>query len=153
MTLMTRAERKLRKNRGDSYVDSRGNLIPARGMKPLLDTCRKSCKTKFDDNYRQSLFNTFWKLKDYSAKVLFICKLINVCEKKYDRRRNLDHPSRRQFTYQYHLNTNEEMCKICFCNTFDVSQHFIKLAIQKSMGNLIPTDNRGAHNKKKSKKN
>uniref|UniRef100_A0A8D8LSE0 Uncharacterized protein n=1 Tax=Cacopsylla melanoneura TaxID=428564 RepID=A0A8D8LSE0_9HEMI len=79
---MTYSERKLRKNRGDSYVDSRGNLIPARRMKLLLDSCRNSCKTKFDDNYRQSLFNTFWKLKDYSAKVLFICKLINVCEKK-----------------------------------------------------------------------
>ncbi|KAL1451999.1 hypothetical protein WDU94_006319 [Cyamophila willieti] len=143
MTLMTRSEIKHRRNQGESYVDSRGNLIPPKQLKPLLDNCRCNCKHKFDNDYRQSLFDTFWNLPDYSSKALFICKLINVCEKKRERRRSYDGPSRRQFTYKYHLNTNEEICLKCFSNTFDVTQQFIRLVIKKSMSTLVPTDNRG----------
>lgn len=144
-----RSEMKKRRDRGQEYFDYKGNFKPARRMKPCLDKCKRNCKNKHDDAYRQRLFDDFWSLKDYSLKCLFITKLIDVSETKRTRRRcNDGSPSPRQFTFRYNLGTNKEICLKCFLSTFDLHRGFLHSAIQKSFRSELPTDNRGGPRKK-----
>lgn len=144
---------KKRRKTGQAYFTYKGKLRPARQMKPLLENCRSNCKN-VDEAYRQQMFDIFWSLENYSSKILFLNKLINISETKRSRRKckNKGSPSRRQFSYSYNLGNGHPICKKCFLRTFDITDSLIRSVILKSFESGIPTDNRGRTQKIRVKK-
>ncbi|CAG9773219.1 unnamed protein product [Ceutorhynchus assimilis] len=118
-----RQTQKVKRNRGEKYVTSKGLEKKERQVKPhtcLIGKCPNKCRD-FDEETRASLFKTFWALP-YQGQRDFIASNITVREVK--RRRVGNAESRKDFTRGYYLLLLNERVKVCrkfFMNTLDVT--------------------------------
>ncbi|CAG9773458.1 unnamed protein product [Ceutorhynchus assimilis] len=123
-----RQTQKVKRNRGEKYVTSKGLEKKERQVKShtcLIGKCPNKCRD-FDEETRASLFKTFWALP-YQGQRDFIASNITVREVK--RRRVGNAESRKDFTRGYYLLLLNERVKVCrkfFMNTLDVTDKLLR---------------------------
>lgn len=75
-----RAERKLKRNSGKSYVTESGKEIPERKM-VQLGNCRLKCAEKISQEHIQRLFTKYWQMQDRNRRASYLAGLINFQQK------------------------------------------------------------------------
>lgn len=120
------------RSEGKAYVTTTGNVRPARTMQqnPCSGRrCPYNCG-KWNDNERQLVFNSYWRLRDPTRHRDWIVKHIRKKPVKY-RRVNIE-DCRRRCRYQYVMERNghfDVVCKRFFMATLDITDGKIIHAI------------------------
>lgn len=148
--------RKLRKkrtelrNKGKTYVCSRGIIKKDRVQKPL-QIGRMKCGEKLDEDIRIKIFQEYWSLGTRDRRVQFISGLVEKREPKTTRRRKLDFTKTREVTYLYYFEINgkrENVCKKCFLSILDETPKFLSEVMKnknKYVCGITDKDSRGLH--------
>lgn len=139
--------RKSMKFAGQEYISKKGKVIRQRKLKPpCSSSCKKKCSERFDEQFRLSIFNNFWKdgnTDNFKRQFIAGC----VMRKPVERRTVLKSVSRRKFThtYTFELPTEKvEVCKTFFLNTLDITDTTVDTALKKKTdGGIILPDKRG----------
>ena len=95
--------------------------------------CSKKCKkqsknrqcTLITEDNRSAVFEKFWKEMTWNEKKMYVVSLV---EKTQVAQRTTGGPSRRSFSFRYHLwqnNNRVVVCKSMFCNTLGISEKTI----------------------------
>ena len=146
-----RTIRKRLRNSGQEYRCTSGKVVAAKTCKPVQNhKCRLNCASKLTDEQRQQIFDGFWALETWSAQNAYICELVE--QRQVDRRYSVEgNASRRQFTRDFYLWSNEgsiRVCKTVFLATLGISNGRLSRALNSQIhaGDLTPAiDNRGRH--------
>ena len=106
-------------NKGREYISSRGNVVPARQMKPAncsLRKCKRYCEEKIIEDKRQAIFNHYWELGSYQRQQDYLASHITKVSVK---QRTSSESSRRQSTSKYTFTLNNLKVQVCceFCAT------------------------------------
>ena len=141
------------KNRGREYISSRGNVVPARQMKPAncsVRKCKRCCEEKIKEDERQAIFNHYWELGSYQRQQDYLASHVTKVPVK---QRTSSESSRRQSTYEYTFTLNNlkvQVCREFFCATIGETKEKIKYhrEMKTNLG-LTREDKRGKHNKRK----
>lgn len=147
-----RAERKLKRNSGKSYVTESGKEIPERKM-VQLGNCRLKCAEKISQEHIQRLFTKYWQMQDRNRRASYLAGLINFQPKSTERKRRStpEKQKKRSITYNYQIPFNDELikvCKACFLKIFGESLKFIWTICQQKITtgiNKTTPDKRGCH--------
>ncbi|KAG5671358.1 hypothetical protein PVAND_001559 [Polypedilum vanderplanki] len=142
-------KRKKLRNSGQAYINTKGNLVQGRVMKPACSNCRNRCNEKLTEEERQMNFNKFWALGEVVEQRKFIYN--HIISKKPSRRKTVE--SNRSVTLEFYLDkydSKEEsvhVCKKMFKNTLAISNQVIQGVMKKyASSNFI--DSRGKHERK-----
>ena len=98
-TLWKRNAAKSKRAKGESYVQSSGQVVDAAKPGPPC-TCKKNCFSKFTDEERGKIFSGFWGLGDKAVQDAYLHGLIRV--RKVERRRprkSMSTPREATFVY------------------------------------------------------
>ena len=141
------------KNKGREYISSRGNVVPARQMKPANCSerkCKRCCEEKIKEDERQAIFNHYWELGSYQRQQDYLASHVTKVPVK---QRTSSESSRRQSTYEYTFTLNNlkvQVCREFFCATIGETKEKIKYhrEMKTNLG-LTREDKRGKHNKRK----
>lgn len=108
-----RAERKLKRNSGKSYVTESGKEIPERKM-VQLGNCRLKCAEKISQEHIQRLFTKYWQMQDRNRRALYLAGLINFQPKSTERKRRStpEKQKKRSITYNYQIPFNDELISL-----------------------------------------
>ena len=144
--LTRRADSRIRKLRGETYIDSKGNVRPARPMKDAQ--CRGKRKhrecDRVTDEDRKNIYDEFRQLSSYEAQWQFIGSHV-VSQNKS--RCTSKGPSRREKTFVYYFTAHGEKIKVCrefFLSTLHVTEGMVKSAVNKlSPQGICQEDKRG----------
>lgn len=137
---------KLKRLRGESYIDSKGIVRPARPMKaaPCRNQAKHSACDTVSDRERELIYREFRNLRSSQAQWQFIASHVYVRAKS---KRTSTGPSRRENTHQYYLTVSGDEVKVCrrfFLATLNVSEAMIRTALEKlSPQGICQDDNRG----------
>jgi hypothetical protein len=140
---------KEKRNRGETYVNTKQQVVKARSFKPLSE-CRFKCKDKIPLFAQRELFETYWTLGSYNQRVLYISALIEIKNKKIQRlNKHPTNPRTRKYHFQYFVdyeNVKVRVCQKCFRTCFDETESFLKSVANKKIGHPITSikDNRGS---------
>ena len=146
-----RTIRKRLRNSGQKYRSTSGKVVAAKTCKPVQNhKCRLNCALKLTDEQRQQIFDGFWALETWSAQNAYICGLVE--QRHVDRHYSAEgHASRRQFTRDFYLWSNEgssRVCKTVFLATLGISNGRLSRTLNSQIhaGDATPAvDNRGRH--------
>jgi hypothetical protein len=144
-------KRKKLRNSGQTYVNTKGNIVEGRKMLPSCE-CRVHCEEKISEDEREANFNKFWSLGDVIEQRKFIYK--HLISKEPTRRKSSGTGSR-SVTLQFYLDKTDEagnfslvhVCKKMFKNTLCVSNQVIQ-GVVKKYSNTNFVDTRGKHERK-----
>lgn len=138
------------RSKGNPFISTSKKFVPGKSLKPAC-SCKRKCKEKFPESVRLKIFQDFYKL-DRSSQNQFIAQNFVEVEKKVERRRQDQQPSRRQFSLMYYLHNGGQKIQVClkmFLNTLDIRQGKIKILSRKkresTSGSICPNDERGKH--------
>lgn len=111
---------------GKVYTNCRGEIQSARRVRiegcanPVR--CPFKCMTKFSQDARQAIFNSFWALNDSEKRHFYVA---NVKKSKCLCKRTKSVTSQKTYNLRYYFNYMDEDIQVCqkfFANTLDVSQ-------------------------------
>lgn len=147
---ITKQEKKIKRNTGQSYKTLKGKTVSSRSMKEL-GTCRMKCKDRMSLNDRQAIFKEYWQMGTYLKRSTYMASLMEIHDKATHRQRTLypDQQKNRLKTYKYFLlihGKREPICRGCLIKTLGESDNFIKTVAMKkrsSVGGTQTDDNRG----------
>ena len=120
---------------GQTYVNDKGNVIPARAMKEPCPNCRKQCMERVGQEMREKIFNMFWSkemtwekkrqyMEDCVEEVAVKTRTVPVTEMKLNRKVHMK--------YTLKLGDWEQnVCKLFFLNTLGISQKFVIVSLKK----------------------
>ena len=129
-------KRKVLRNSGQTYMNTKGKLVEARKMKESCGTaCRSKCITRITEDDRQHNFDDFWSLGDVVKQRKFIYMHITSAEPKRRRSEN----SIRSMTHNFFLDAKDDSgsykqvqcCKKMFRNTLVISTQVIQGVVRK----------------------
>lgn len=83
---LIRAERKLKRNSGKSYVTESGKEVPKRKLEQL-GSSRLKCAEKICLEYMQRLFDKYWQMQDRNRRATYLSGLITFQPKSTERKR------------------------------------------------------------------
>lgn len=140
---------KVKRQRGEAYLSSRGKHVPGVALKPACpNSCRKKCKTKIIEHCRQKIFQSYYALGDYSRQRDFIHSNIERFSTKVKTTDN----SRRSFSLRFHLPVEGRkihVCKLMFLNTLGIKKGIVDCAMKRrTEENTSVVDRRGKHVKR-----
>lgn len=117
---------------GESYIDAGGTSRQKRQVKPACEvTCHMKCFSKFSPEQRLDVHKAFWSLSD-AQKIKFYND--HLSKKSIARHKQGEIIRKHNFTVRYHLTIDdkmEEVCRIMFINTLDISVHRIYYFMRK----------------------
>ncbi|KAJ8881832.1 hypothetical protein PR048_018318 [Dryococelus australis] len=123
---------KKNRNKGEGYISTKGKNIPAHEMKPqCTETCCLQCHTKYTQNQRLEIHNSFLTLGDVTKQHTFMVNSITKIEPTQKSMR------KRANYFVYYLTVNNR--KVRFCKTF-----FLNTLGLDELDTVGP-DNRGKH--------
>jgi hypothetical protein len=132
-TRKMRQERRLKKISGQSYINTKGKLIPEKTLSPLTK-CRKMCANLISFEKQKLTFENYRSIKDVSQRETYICSSINVTNKSTERRRLITSSKNREITAFYHIiieGNRINICKQCFQKIFSITNKFLEVMIKK----------------------
>lgn len=125
-----------KRNKGESYMNVNGLVVPGRKFKPLTSDCRNKCEEKIPSSIQQQYFNTYWALGTYNQRILFIGTLMDVVDKKTQTLQKHVNSRNRIHTIKYYLECEgkkSQVCQKCFRQCFDETESYIKTVIKKKL--------------------
>ena len=153
------AVRVKKRNSGQSYTNSKGEVVPGK-IRPTQHVC--CCKIDYECGSvsvaeQQGIFDSFWHSANFDLQNATLCSLID--ERPVARRTvqssNVSNASNAKKRYKnlsrsYHLFTSggrKKVCKDLFLSTFGVSNGRLDRALKNRRANngTIRTDQRGRH--------
>lgn len=137
---------------GESFKNIKGKSVMAKFVKSgCTQSCNLKCNSYFSHDQRESMHKSFWNLKSYCRQKDYLSTLISSQQPLYCRRDGI--PTRRNVTYQYHLqcdNVRKLVCRKFFLATFDIScKQIYNLMRKLNQNENVSVDGRGRHNKNK----
>lgn len=141
--------RKLKRAKGEAYVDIKGRLHPARTLLPSPcngKTNHIGCN-EISEEEREILYSEFRSLCDIDSQRHYVHHLI---EKKPKGRSTIDGPSRRKLTLTYSFVVKGVKILVCrkfFMCTLNVTDALIRSATIRKVNDYgrLETDERGRH--------
>lgn len=132
------------RNSGLAYHSVKGKEIPRKSFTNAPCHCKKKCNQKFTEEERKRIFESFWKLGDFSKQNIYIRS--SVMSHTVERKR-IRNGSRREknVSYSYNLRNSansQTVCKKYFLETFQLSHGRVYRCISKSEVNDV-IDSRG----------
>ncbi|XP_041462540.1 uncharacterized protein LOC121413686 [Lytechinus variegatus] len=126
---------------GQTYVNDKGNVIPARKIKEPCTNCRKQCLERVPQEMREKIFNMFWsKEMPWEKKRQYMEDCI---EETAVKKRTLP-ASQMKLTRKVHMkytlklgDWQENVCKLFFLNTLGISQKFAIVSLRKQKERLL----------------
>lgn len=136
--------------KGNPYLSTSNTFVPGKILKPAC-YCKRNCGEKLSENSRLKIFQDFYNL-DSNSQNQFIAQSLEEVNKKTERLRQNERPSKRKFTLFYFL-YNEgckvQVCRTMFLNTLDIKPGKTKILAAKkresASGGICSNDNRGRH--------
>ncbi|KAJ8972193.1 hypothetical protein NQ314_000291 [Rhamnusium bicolor] len=149
--LWERNQRKLYRNLGQEYTNSKGKKVSSRKMKPVCSAkCRLKCFSKITENKRQEMFDYYWQIGSIDSQRTFINSCMSEITPMY---RNTKPGSTRSKNFRYTFqidNSPLQVCKTFFKNTLGINNRVILTTTKKKDENgMITSDQRGKHNKQR----
>ena len=141
--------RKRDKNLGKSYKRTTGRIREERKPKNLLmvHQCALKCNENIPDDCKKILCENFWDIGNIDRQRDYIISHVTRKEAARSRKEN----SRRKFSQSYYFDVDGikyQVCKRFFLQTLDVSEKFVRIALEKSSRSRtgVPSpDRRGKH--------
>lgn len=145
---------KLKREKGQEYTTTKGNIVPAKCFEKVICKCRDSCHITIDENQQREIFNKFYDLPSWNQKTTFL--LNNIESKEVQQRRKPENRKNMQFKknfsrkYVFGENKNK-VCKVFFRKVLQISDGRIEKCIKKKQmkSSACTTDLRGKHSKHK----
>lgn len=108
---------KIKRNKGESYMTTRGKIVPATQMgPPCSEKCIFKCRNKFSEEERQNLFTSYWAIQNLQDKRQFMLQCM--------RTHSADAAKIRRWSNKFFLKnsagTSQRVCKFFF------SEHFMR---------------------------
>lgn len=143
--------KKIKRNLGEEYINAAKKKIEKRKMKePCKEKCRLKCFSKFTENQRRSIFETYWQLGSLDKQRHFIDKHISNISPQY---RNTKPGSNRSKNLKYTFEIGDQLIQICktfFKNTLDINNRTIfTVTKKKNEHGFLEGEKRGRHGKQK----
>ena len=128
------------------------NLLLKKTMGPgCSEKCRYKCKEHIPEEERINIFESYWKIGDLSRQRQYI---VDHIERKITAKPLMIANSRRQLTYSYTLQSDDEtytVCKTFFLHTLGVKEDVVYGAFnKKGRHGVVEPDMRGKHRKQRS---
>ncbi|XP_069670816.1 uncharacterized protein [Periplaneta americana] len=149
-----RRKRKIRRNLGQWYTsDTTNELVSGRTVGPPC-TCKRNCRSQLQGT-EESIFNSFWNLKEYDIQnqYLFSC-LRGVPKKRSYPKKTKKQSSSRRLSVTYHVKVNSvdiQICKTEFLAVHGLQNsrgRIYNIIKQIANGNSVAKpDGRGKHKK------
>lgn len=142
--------KKVRRNCGQEYVSSSGKIVPSKTFQNIACNCKKKCAAKIKEDQRKQIFESFWKLADYSRQNVFIRGLVTAQKVARKRIRNgAGAEKQTSFKYSFRVeNHSMFVCKKYFVDTLQISVGRLYRCIsQDELCSVI--DSRGMNPRKK----
>ncbi|XP_071497597.1 uncharacterized protein [Diadema antillarum] len=125
---------------GQTYINDKGNVIPARTMKEPCQNCRKRCSEHVSPEMRQKIFNMFWsKEMSWEKKRQYVESCIEEIAVKTRTLPASQMKLNRKVHMKYTLRLGDweqNVCKVFFVNTLGVSQKFAIVSLRKQKERL-----------------
>lgn len=122
------------RNSGQRYINKLGHVIEGKQFSNIPCNCKENCQNKISEQERQSMFQNFWKMADFSRQNAFLCGLIQKQEIK-QRRPRKEGGVVRSGAFKYNLKLNNgiscTVCKKYFLQTYCVSNGRVARALKK----------------------
>lgn len=141
--------RQRKRNKGLPYKSKAGKAIGGRKLK-YLSSCRNNCKDKISNEKQKLVFEKYWALGSYNARVLFMNSMITVKDKASTKTQKPNTVYKnRQISIDYSIEFAKEkrkVCKKCFLDCFGETNLFIRSVIAKNIASdgLDLLDKRGS---------
>ena len=138
--------RKENRARGKAYVGKLGRSYTERSVQPVnCSKCRQKCSEKIEEEQRQTIFETYWELGDYSKQRHFICTHVEQQEPK---RIKVLSKRKRSVSQFFYLTVGQEKIQVCknfFLKTLNLGRKTVDYAIKnKTHGVFTGKDRRGS---------
>lgn len=105
-------------------------------MKPPCN-CRAKCFEKLSDAVREKIFKSFWaESVGWEQRRQYIADRVSKTIKIRTRVASTFQDDKRKYNFNYHLQVNEELIKVCkvmFLNTLSIGEKYLKITLQKKM--------------------
>ncbi|XP_034244966.1 uncharacterized protein LOC117647355 [Thrips palmi] len=144
--------KKQKRQAGEEYVNKAGVTVPAKPMGPgCKATCRYKCHSKVSQEEREIVYRTYRKkVTGDQARWSYVTKHVKKDNKKENA--ESDTPSRRAFTYTYHLPVRGQsvrVCKTMFLSTHRMANSVVLTAFKKAGPDGTPSPSKqGKHSKR-----
>ncbi|CAH1106568.1 unnamed protein product [Psylliodes chrysocephalus] len=134
---------------GQIYKSSKTKIdIKKRKIREACINCRVKCSEKISEAQRTKVHEEFWN-EDISIdqKRQFLCLSILQIPVSRVRQRTFSREGKRLYTLKYYFLIDGEKIQVCrkyFLNTLDISQTFVRFALQKRQSSgMVECDKRG----------
>lgn len=128
----------------------------ARAIKPpCTEKCKLECSSKFTEEERKAIFQSYWDLGNLDKQRQFIANNMESVHPRYQYVRvggTRNKRSNNNAFYFHFNNVKVRVCKLFFRNTLDINDRNIRTVQNKrnKVANaLVEEDNRGKHGKQK----
>lgn len=137
---------KIARREGREYVNSRGNVVPARSTGPDCEY-RAQCTTKFNQDEKTNKIINDYSRGSKTQQDTFLMGLIERSDIKQKSATD-DSLKNKTSSFKYFALKGSERVKICpeaFCSLHSVSNKVVFRLSTLVAQNKTPTDNRGKH--------
>lgn len=121
------------RNSGQAYNSVNGKEMPEKVFKNIPCQCKQKCDEKFETDERKRIFESFWKLGDYSKQNVYIRS--SVLSHRVQRKRAKNgNGNEKHVSYNYILregDKSEIVCKKYFLDTLQLSHGRVYRCISK----------------------
>ncbi|KAL4715740.1 hypothetical protein ACJJTC_006319 [Scirpophaga incertulas] len=138
--------RKLKHQRGEAYINSRGKYVPERKVKTTKDclhSCKYKCNERINDTDREHIFKAFYSLNANEKRHF----LLNTTERLQIKHKSPDENHKRMHSFRYFFLVRAvryTVCKNFYLGTLAISQKPIyNVHLGKSEMNIPKPDGRG----------
>lgn len=137
---------KIARREGREYVNSRGNVVPARSTGPDCE-CSDKCTTNFNQDEKNNIIININSRGSKTEQDTFLMGLIERSDIKQKSATD-DSLKNKTSSFKYFTLKGSERVKICrkaFCSLHSVSNKVVFRLSTLVAQNKTPTDNRGKH--------
>lgn len=126
--------------------DDPDHLAEGELRKPSVDECcRNMCLARFDDDFKSSLKSDLSRLSR-TEKLIYLFSMLSVNEKVRGRQKGTTKSSKHFEYIVKEYGVPRPVCKTAFITMHDTTPGMVRnLCVKMAGGYLIPTDQRGKH--------
>lgn len=134
--------------RGESYINSKNKIRPAKEVKTVDCKCKFNCRNNITEEQQKSLFSEYYSLDDFERQKDYLNSFITEEPVQRKRKRNEDSGIDKTVSRKYVLpNGNGDFFRVClpfFCNSFSISKQLTNtiLSQRSPNGSFVGRDHR-----------
>lgn len=134
---------------GEKYKSSKSKkTMKERKVREPCRNCRLKCNEKIAGPQRMQIHREFWNHKtNIEQKRQFLCSCLEQTSVERKRQRTGSRAGKRQYNLKYFFTiegTKYQVCKTFFLHTLDISQTFVRCALEKRQSSgIVESDKRG----------